>query len=85
MHVPVVRKPTAEFFAPLADLDIGDTKVFLGMVHHTDEIADFVRRRDLARAHLADFGIAGVCGYGRVDPAELDHVLAVHAACAGHL
>lgn len=85
VHMPVVRKPTAEFFAPLADLDIGDTKVFLGMVHHTDEIADFARRRDLARAHLADFGIAGVCGYGRVDPAELDHVLAVHAACAGQL
>ena len=63
-------------------LEIGDTKVFLGIVHHTDGIEDFRRRRDLARKHLPSFGIASVCGYGRVDPGELDHVLRVHAACA---
>ena len=85
VHMPVVKRPTAEFFAPLADLDIGDTKVFLGMVHHTDGIDDFRERRDLARQHLPEFGIAGVCGYGRVDPNELDQVLAVHAACAAEL
>lgn len=82
VHMPVVRHPTPEFFAPLADLDIGDTSVFLGMVHHTDGLDDFRNRLDLARRHLPDFGVAGVCGYGRVDPSELDHVLAVHAECA---
>jgi len=85
VHMPVIKHPTDEFYAPLADLDIGDTKVYLGMVHHTDGIDDFRTRRDLARRYLAEFGIAGVCGYGRVDPAELDHVLAVHAACADAL
>ena len=85
VHMPVVKRPTAEFFAPLADLDIGDTKVFLGMVHHTDGIDEFRQRRDLARRYLPEFGIAGVCGYGRVDPNELDQVLAVHAACAAEL
>jgi hypothetical protein len=82
VHMPVVKRPTAEFFAPLADLQIGDTAVFLGMVHHTDDLAAFEQRRDLARQFLPEFGIAGVCGYGRVDPGELDHVLAVHAVCA---
>ena len=29
-----------------------------------------------------DFGVAGVCGYGRVDPEELPEVLRVHRECA---
>jgi hypothetical protein len=83
--MPVAKCPTAEFFAPLADLDIGDATVFLGMVHHTDGIEEFRRRRDLARRFLPEFGVAGVCGYGRVDPDELDQVLEVHAASAAAL
>ena len=46
VHMPVVRRPTSEFFAPLADLDIGDTAVYLGMVHHTDGMDEFRQRRD---------------------------------------
>ena len=30
------------------------------------------------REHLDDFGIAGPCGYGRVDSAELSDVLRAH-------
>jgi hypothetical protein len=85
VHMPVAKRPTAEFFAPLADLDIGDATVFLGMVHHTDGIEEFRRRRDLARRFLPEFGVAGVCGYGRVNPDELDQVLEVHAASAAAL
>jgi hypothetical protein len=85
VHMPVVRKPDEAFFAPLDDLDVGDTRVFLGMVHHTDAIEDFRRRRDLAREHLADFGIGSVCGYGRVEPELLPEILAIHAQDADEL
>ena len=85
VHMPVVREPDAAFFAPLSKLDVGDTKVFLGMVHHTDGTDDFRGRRDLARAHLETFGIASVCGYGRVDPALLPEILRTHAADAAEL
>jgi hypothetical protein len=85
VHMPVVRRPDESFFAPLDHLDIGGTKVFLGLVHHTDGIEDFRTRAELARRHLPEFGIGGVCGYGRVEPSELDHVLQVHAACAAEL
>ena len=54
VHMPVIRQPDEAFFAPLDDLDIGDTKVFLGIVHHTDGIEEFRRRRDLARKHLKE-------------------------------
>jgi hypothetical protein len=85
VHMPVVRQPDEAFFAPLDDLDVGDTKVFLGIVHHTDGIEDFRRRRDLARKHLDTFGIGSVCGYGRVEPELLPEILRIHAQDAAEL
>ena len=80
--MPVVRHPGPGFLAPLDELDIGDTKVYLGLIHHTDGADGNIARIAAAREHLAEFGIGSVCGYGRVDPAELPLVLDVHAACA---
>jgi hypothetical protein len=85
VHMPVIRHPDEKFFAPLDNLDVGDTKVFLGIVHHTDGIEDFRRRRDLARKHLQDFGIASVCGYGRVEPELLPEILRIHVQDANEL
>ena len=85
VHMPVVKDPDEAFFAPLADLDVGDAKVFLGIIHHMDGVEGFRDRLALAQRYLQDFGIAGVCGYGRVDPAELPTVLRVHRECAALL
>lgn len=85
VHMPVIRQPDERFFAPLDDLDVGDTKVFLGIVHHTDGVEEFRARRDLARKHLQDFGIASVCGYGRVDPELLPEILKTHVQDAREL
>lgn len=85
VHMPVVRQPDEAFYSPLSDLDVGGTKVFLGMVHHTDTIGDFRRRRDLAHKFLPDFGVASVCGYGRLDPDEVQDVLDLHAEDAAEL
>jgi hypothetical protein len=52
VHMPVVREPDESYFAPLADLDIGDTDVYVGLIHHTDGVTGFVRRVELARRHL---------------------------------
>jgi hypothetical protein len=85
VHMPVPVDPGPEFFAPLADLDIGDTKVYLGLVHHEDGIEGARRRIALAGEVLPEFGIAAVCGYGREDPAAVGDVLALHRACAAEL
>jgi hypothetical protein len=79
VHMPVVRGPDEAFFAPLGDLDVRDTTVYLGIVHHTDGIEEFRHRRELARRHLSSFGIGSVCGYGRVDPELLPQILRTHA------
>jgi hypothetical protein len=85
VHMPVVRQPDDAFFAPLDGLEVGDTKVFLGIIHHTDGVDDFRRRRDLARKHLSSFGIASVCGYGRVESEKLPKILRIHAQDAEEL
>ena len=85
VHMPVLQEPVEAFFAPLRNLEIGDTRVFLGIVHHTDGIDDYRRRRDLARHYLPEFGIAGVCGYGRADPDEVRGILDLHAVDAAEL
>jgi hypothetical protein len=85
VHMPVVRHPDEAFFAPLEDLDVGETYVYLGLVHHTDGVDGFRRRLELARRYRAEFGIGSVCGYGRVPPGELPRVLEVHRTCATEL
>jgi hypothetical protein len=79
VHMPVVRDPDEAFFAPLRKLAVGDTRVYLGLIHETD-IEGFPRRLQLARRSLADFGVAGVCGYGRLDASMMPAVLTAHAA-----
>jgi hypothetical protein len=85
VHMPVALDPGPEFFAPLRDLDIGDTRVYLGLVHHEDGIEGCRRRIELASEVLDDFGIGAVCGYGREDPSQVAGVLELHRECASEL
>lgn len=85
VHMPAVKHPQGDFFAPLAELAGADVDVYLGIIHHTDGVAGFRERMEMARRFLPRFGIGSVCGYGRLDPAELPHVLAVHRDCAAEL
>jgi len=85
VHMPVVHQPDAAFFEPLRHIAVDDTRVFLGMVHHTDGIDDYRRRRDVARKFLPVFGIASVCGYGRVAPDQARGIQDLHAEDAAEL
>jgi hypothetical protein len=82
LHMPVPRHVDATFFAPLERLDARGARVYLGLVHHGDGVEEFEERVALARRHLSDFGVASVCGYGRVDPNDIPSVLDVHRTCA---
>jgi len=60
-----LRSEDERFFAPLRDLDIGDTRVFLGIVLPLDGIPGVRRRHATATKYLDDFGVAMYCGFGR--------------------
>jgi hypothetical protein len=60
-----LRSEEDGFFAPLAGLDPGDARVYLGIVLPVDGAPGLRRRKATASRHLADFGVAMYCGFGR--------------------
>lgn len=60
-----LRSEDESFFAPLRDLDVGDTRVFLGIVLPIDGMPGLQRRHATASRCLDDFGVAMYCGFGR--------------------
>ena len=60
-----LRSEDDRFFAPLAGLEPGDARPYLGIVLPVDGLAGLRRRHRTASRYLADFGVAMYCGFGR--------------------
>jgi hypothetical protein len=60
-----LRSEDDRFFRPLSDLDVGDARVYLGIVLPLDGIPGVRRRHATASRYLGDFGLAMYCGFGR--------------------
>ena len=82
MAVPRDRNDPA-YYAPLEELDIGDTRLILGLVHYTDGIAGTRDRLAVAEKYVRDFGIATECGFGRRAASTIPDLLRIHDAAAG--
>jgi hypothetical protein len=53
------------FFAPLEGLRAADVTVYLGAIHRMHDADGLRRQLQTARRHLAEFGLAAPCGFGR--------------------
>jgi hypothetical protein len=84
IHLPIPRGwESPEYYTPLANLRVQpETKIYLGLVHHTDGIDGTNRRIALASKRLANFGIATECGFGRRDPKTIRDLLKIHRDAA---
>jgi hypothetical protein len=60
-----LRSEDQRFFRPLAELEPGDARVYLGLILPVDGIAGLRRRHATASRFLDDFGVAMYCGFGR--------------------
>lgn len=80
MHIPLLNRMDDAFYAPLAELKPQGARVFLGLVHNMDTLA---QRTAIARKYCADFGHAAYCGFGRIAPTELSHILDDHLKAIG--
>ena len=81
VHVPVPRdRDDDSYFAPLCDLDIGDCRLIMGLVHLTDGVEGTRRRMATADRHLPDYDIATECGFGRRPADTIPDLLDVHLA-----
>ncbi len=81
IHMPVPRdRDDVAYFEPLAKLNItAETKLTIGLVHHTDGIEGSRRRMAQADKYVRDYDIATECGFGRRDPATIRDLLAIHS------
>src|SRR5689334_19981569 len=74
-----LRSEDERFFAPLRDLDVGDARVFLGIVLPIDGIPGVRRRAATASRYLDDFGVAMYCGFGRQPGRDGEETMREHA------
>jgi hypothetical protein len=65
-----LRSEDRNFFRPLVDLEVGDARVFLGIVQPVDGVSGLRRRHATASRYLDDFGVAMYCGFGRQPGAD---------------
>src|SRR5262245_22259414 len=75
VHIPALDRSDDAFYAPLAGLKVGATRVYLGLIH---SMASFKQRLAAARKFLPTFGLAAYCGFGRIPPEELPQILDDH-------
>lgn len=86
VHMPVpINRGDDAYFAPLRDLNVGDARVFLGLVHYDDGVEGTLARLKTAQKHLPDFGVATECGFGRRRPETLPELLRIHRQIAEQL
>jgi len=60
-----LRSEDDRFFQPLDDLEPGDARVYLGIILPVDGVPGLRRRKATADRHLAGYGVAMYCGFGR--------------------
>ena len=78
VHMPVPKSRTdAAYFAPLKNLKLNGTKLYLGLIHPND--AEGTKRRIEAAkgVYQGSFGVASECGLGRTPKEELNSILAI--------
>jgi len=75
----IFRSEDEDFYRPLTDLDVGDARVFLGLVLPADGEEGLARRHATASRFLADFGVAMYCGFGRQPGEDGEETMSEHA------
>ncbi|MEU0640439.1 hypothetical protein ABZ338_29925 [Streptomyces albidoflavus] len=80
LHLPVPRDRDDEaYFAPLAELSLPQSAdLYLGLLHLHNGLEGARKRIAAAGSVLPRFGIATHCGMGRMDPATVEDLLALH-------
>jgi hypothetical protein len=84
VHMPVPReRADVDYVAPLEKLRLpASTRLYLGLVHYTDEVEGTRKRMEAASTTYADFGIATECGMGRRVGQDIPALLRIHRDAA---
>jgi hypothetical protein len=75
VHIPTLDRADDAFYAPLARLQTGDARIYLGMIHSMPTLRE---RLAVVRKFVPSFGLAAYCGFGRTPPEQLPQLLDDH-------
>ena len=74
-HLPVPKdRDDVPYFTPLKGLDLGQTQLFLGLIHPHDQQGTIRRINAAGEAEVGKFGVATECGMGRCPIEELPSI-----------
>lgn len=84
MHMPVPRNRNDDaYFAPLTGLKLKpETRLYLGLIHHTDGVEGTKKRIETASKYASGYGVATECGWGRRPPETLPELIEIHKQVA---
>ncbi len=82
IHLPVPKERDDDaYYEPLRNLSLKPgTELYLGLVHHTGGVEGTRARVAAAKKHVARFGVATECGFGRRPVETMPDVYATHTA-----
>lgn len=67
------------YYEPLSRLDVGNTHTYLGLIHLDDGVEGALKRMEMAKKYLPNFGISTQCGWGRRPLAQkIENLLDLH-------
>jgi len=82
VHIPTLDTLEESYYAPLKELNIGSSNLYLGSIHHMGDLSRFRKRLELAHKFVPRFGLAAPCGFGRHQPHEVPGLLQDHHKAA---
>ncbi|MGH6990829.1 MAG: hypothetical protein ACREE3_13110, partial [Stellaceae bacterium] len=85
LHLVLAKEPTEAFFDGADKLRLGQTDLYLGVIHEDDSLDANLARIRLARKFFPAFGTAYICGFGRRALADTERLLARHHEVAAAL
>ena len=87
IHMPVPeRRDDDGWFAPMRELRLApETELYLGLLHPSDRDEGALRRIAAARRHVARFGVATECGWGRGSAEAVMGLLELHRGVSAPL
>lgn len=78
VHIPVPKdRSDTAYFEPLKNLDIGDAKLFLGLIHAHDEKGTDQKLKVAEAIYSRPYGIATECGMGRTPLEDVDSIFTI--------
>jgi hypothetical protein len=85
LHMVLAKQPTENFFEGAENLKLGNTDLYLGLIHEDDTLDANLARLRLARKFFPTFGTSYVCGFGRREPEDTRRLLTRHREVAAAL